>query len=239
MACAVQQSACFDLTLSACKYCTCGADSFSALPSTENAVESSNFPTGIAGSRKGLRMHPAYSALQIRFPSFLHPARILFRSYYLDKLRLPILPNLHFPLLTHLLQLPHDLQLRQPVLALHPQHTRRVRMVPLGPVLQIHEVATLAVYQLAVTRAVGHEERDRARWHVGGLIVSFADGGKDRGVEDTGVCPGGRDGVDANGEVGVQVARESTHEAEDGVFGSCWGGVSRQVACIERDEGKV
>lgn len=94
-------------------------------------------------------------------------------------------------------------------------------MVPVSPVLQVHEAASVAVNQFAMA-ILRHEIERRARGDVGGLVVTFAQGGDDCFGHDAGLGPRGCDGVEADGEFGMEVCVQSAEKAEDAVFGDCW-----------------
>jgi hypothetical protein len=75
-----------------------------------------------------------------------------------------------------------------------------------------------------------HEQRYRAPNDVSRLVISLAERGDDLFGDNGGVGPGGRDGVDADGEVGVELRSKGAEKAEDGVFGSCCvAGIRRNV----------
>jgi hypothetical protein len=77
---------------------------------------------------------------------------------------------------------------------------------------------------------VCHEKRYRAPNDVSRLVVSLAERGDDLFGDNGGLGPGGRDGIDADGEFGVELRSERAEKAEDGVFrGCCVAGIRRNV----------
>lgn len=96
-------------------------------------------------------------------------------------------------------------------------------MIPLLTILHILELAAITVNKIAVPSLIRHEHDDRARDHVGGLVVALAERGDDGRGDDAGLRPGGCDGVDADWEIGGQLGMERAQEAEDAVFRGCCG----------------
>jgi hypothetical protein len=90
------------------------------------------------------------------------------------------------------------------------------------PIFQICKLAAFTIDHLAMTFFVRHEQHDRATNNISGLVVALPKSSDYFFGNNTSCGPGGRNGIDADGNIRIELSKKGTKKAKDSVLGGRW-----------------